>query len=368
MHSITLHCRTTSPLFLSGPDTDAPELRPPSIKGALRFWTRTICLGWPFDEQGDADHKHLLGQDEALFGGVTTGIQRSLVSVSIRHNEFRTVTGPSLNLQAGGKYLWYSLIVEGYQQDRKGIAANEPFAVILRSKDEGALKKAIAAFWMLAYFGSLGTRARRGAGAFEVVHAEGDSLPEGLHFSPGTDIKQFLAAGIQTVHRIFGTNQNRRSAEYSTLGRAWERKEFDSWEKAIDDIGQIMLSHRKATPNRNRALRKFTMTTLDQKAAFGLPVSVYEDNSVNFSEQGDDKYSRRASPVYISLIKHLGKTYWIVSELKGNLTPGGIHIEFHSKNPRATCPLDYDWEDTDNRLLTSFFQKLTTDGHSIDLK
>ncbi|MDX1909420.1 MAG: type III-B CRISPR module RAMP protein Cmr1 [Bacteroidia bacterium] len=368
MHSITFHCRTISPLFLSGPDTDLPELRPPSIKGALRFWTRAICLGWPWDN-GTANHKMLLSRDEALFGGVTTGVQRSMVSVSIRHNSFQTVTGPSLNLQAGGKYLWYSLIVDGYQQQRRGIAANEPFAVTLQSRDETALRQAVAAFWVLTFLGSLGTRARRGAGSFEVVHTEGMPLPEGLNFSMNADAKQFLASGLKSARRIFEVNPTTvRSNDYSTLGRLWVSNGVESWEKAVDHIGQTMLTHRKATPNRDRAKRTFTMTTLNQKAAFGLPVSVYEDNSVNFNGQDNDKYSRRASPVCISLIKHLGETYWIVSELKGKFTPDGIHIEFHSKNPRATCSLDYDWEDADNRLLTSFFQKLTTDGHAIDFK
>jgi CRISPR-associated protein Cmr1 len=353
-------------MFLSGADMDIPELRPPSIKGALRFWTRAICLRWPFDN-GSASHRNLLSRDEALFGGVTTGVQRSLVSVSIRHNSFQELTGRELNLQSGGKYLWYSLIVDGYQQDRKGIAASEPFAVTLQSKDEIALKKAVAAFWMLTYFGSLGTRARRGTGSFEVVCTEGYSLPEGVSFSPGSDIKSFLFSGIQSVYRIFDISRENRSVEYSTLGRVWVSKGFNSWERAIDNIGQIMLSHRKANPNRNRSLRKFTMDTLNQKAAFGLPVGVYEDHSVNFSEASNEKYSRRASPVCIGLVKQQNQIHWVVSELQGNLTPDGVNIEFHSKNSKATCRLDYEWEDADSRLLGSFFQKLTSDGYAINL-
>lgn len=365
--SITFHCQTICPMFLSGPDTDFPELRPPSIKGALRFWTRAISLGWPFDEQGTSDNKHLLKQDEVLFGGVTTGVQRSQVTVSIRHNTFQTVTGPSLNLEQGGKYLWYSLIVDGYQSERQGIAAGQLFAITLQSKDEAALKKAIAAFWVLTHFGALGTRARRGAGSFEVVSIEG-TLPEGVSFSSKSDIKRFLHAGLRTVHQIFGTSADKPSTEYSTLGRSWVSNECSSWEEAINHIGKMMLDHRKAIPNRDRTKRKFTMATLDQKAAFGLPVSVYEDTSVNFSGSSNETYSRRASPVFISLLKRSDRIYWVVSELLGKLTPDGVSIEFQSTNQRANCERNYTWATANDELLISFFDKLTANGYAVNQK
>ena len=42
MHKITFECETITPMFLSGADGATPELRPPSIKGALRFWWRAM--------------------------------------------------------------------------------------------------------------------------------------------------------------------------------------------------------------------------------------------------------------------------------------------------------------------------------------
>ncbi|MBK9462163.1 MAG: type III-B CRISPR module RAMP protein Cmr1 [Sphingobacteriales bacterium] len=42
MHTITFTCETITPMFLSGANQDVPELRPPSIKGALRFWWRAM--------------------------------------------------------------------------------------------------------------------------------------------------------------------------------------------------------------------------------------------------------------------------------------------------------------------------------------
>ncbi|WP_124398070.1 type III-B CRISPR module RAMP protein Cmr1 [Thermaurantimonas aggregans] len=42
MKTITFTCETITPMFLSGADQRVPELRPPSIKGALRFWWRAM--------------------------------------------------------------------------------------------------------------------------------------------------------------------------------------------------------------------------------------------------------------------------------------------------------------------------------------
>lgn len=42
MHKITFTCETITPMFLAGADGKTPELRAPSIKGALRFWWRAL--------------------------------------------------------------------------------------------------------------------------------------------------------------------------------------------------------------------------------------------------------------------------------------------------------------------------------------
>ncbi|WP_345894648.1 type III-B CRISPR module RAMP protein Cmr1 [Phaeodactylibacter xiamenensis] len=42
MESITFHCKVITPMFLAGADGQTPELRAPSIKGAMRFWWRAL--------------------------------------------------------------------------------------------------------------------------------------------------------------------------------------------------------------------------------------------------------------------------------------------------------------------------------------
>ncbi len=42
MRSITFECETITPMFLACADGKTPELRPPSIKGLMRFWWRAM--------------------------------------------------------------------------------------------------------------------------------------------------------------------------------------------------------------------------------------------------------------------------------------------------------------------------------------
>ena len=42
MQTITFECEVITPMFMAGADGTTPELRAPSIKGALRFWWRAM--------------------------------------------------------------------------------------------------------------------------------------------------------------------------------------------------------------------------------------------------------------------------------------------------------------------------------------
>ncbi len=42
MKTIEFECETITPMFLAGADGKTPELRPPSIKGLMRFWWRAM--------------------------------------------------------------------------------------------------------------------------------------------------------------------------------------------------------------------------------------------------------------------------------------------------------------------------------------
>ena len=94
MPSITATFRIVSPMYLAGAEQTTAALRPPSIKGALRFWWR--ALNWSRHWQDaatqpakDREHTALksLHQEEArLFGlAATEGGGRQGVFIRSRH-------------------------------------------------------------------------------------------------------------------------------------------------------------------------------------------------------------------------------------------------------------------------------------------
>ena len=360
MPNITFNCKVLSPLFSGGAYGDQAELRPPSIKGALRFWARAIAKHWIWEE-GKEEHKKLLQQDEELFGGVKMHQKKSLVSVEVRHGLPDVIKGGDLNECGQGlKYLLYSLVV--HNKDKEGFNAEFPFDVTLRSKDQMALNKAIAAFWALAYFGALGTRARRGAGAFEVVDCKRFELPDGISFRPGNNLAPFLKDGLQAASKIFAVPPKARSPKgYSTLGqKIWaSKKTHRDWDGALEEVGRLMFHYRqpkRPDPRFSDEEPRFTQQTLNQKAAFGLPVSVRneKENTVNFKpgqNSDDPNYDRRASPLWISLASSSSGIHWIVAKLEGDFMDRQSSIFFKNKKGRQ-----FTWPKEDDTALDEFLQ------------
>lgn len=75
MRSITFECEVITPMFLAGADGKTPELRPPSIKGLMRFWWRAM--------NGHLPPKKLKKREAEIFGGSGKNEGRSKISIRI---------------------------------------------------------------------------------------------------------------------------------------------------------------------------------------------------------------------------------------------------------------------------------------------
>ena len=89
MKTITFHCETITPMFLAGADGKTPELRPPSIKGALRFWWRAMnghLVEKKKDKNGKEywDYTELKKQEAEIFGGTD---RRSNFLITVKEKE-----------------------------------------------------------------------------------------------------------------------------------------------------------------------------------------------------------------------------------------------------------------------------------------
>lgn len=77
---LTANYRVVTPMFLSGADQTAAELRLPSFKGALRFWWRALAPA--------RDVQQLRDVEDFLFGSTRAGASR--VRMRLVQTEIRT--------------------------------------------------------------------------------------------------------------------------------------------------------------------------------------------------------------------------------------------------------------------------------------
>lgn len=271
---VELTLETITPLFLGGAEPNYPELRPASVRGALRFWLRALLGG----EVGD-DTATLYEQESAVFG---TTDQASPVVVRIsgklrEMGEFEQMLTRKGTL-SGFNYFFYSTRLK---PNRRVPLARDLFAkpedtprLILQPRakldDARSLQLAAASAWLLTNLGSLGTRARRCGGSIQVAKdgAVGalDGLPPFEVTAKDADgLCEHLLQGLKKVRALVGT-PNRPSLKYDVLHpdtcRVWvirgEGKGWLKWDEAVEAIGSAMRNFREVNPGKN--------------AIFGLPV------------------------------------------------------------------------------------------------
>ncbi len=184
----TLHVRLAAPAIVGGAGAridDPALLRPPSIKGMLRFWTRALAAvgGGDFREL----EKSLWGSTERQGISVTCS-QR--LSASTRHELF-----------------------PAREAVRMGMAHPDenPDSILVRFRlpnpDQKPQLRSVVWAWL--HLGSIGRRARRGYGALEHVPTPTDLLegflepPEVLPDDAGS-LARALVRGLDQVARNLG--------------------------------------------------------------------------------------------------------------------------------------------------------------------
>ncbi len=156
MEKITFTCETITPMFLSGADGVTPELRPPSIKGALRFWWRAM--------NGHLSLEDLKTKEDEIFGG-TDGRSKVLIRVKMLNNNLSKKYIKSLRNQSL-TYMAYG--VEERLYFDIGTKFNIIFTINEQNKDKylEIKNELIKSFSLLTHLGGLGAKSRNGFGAF----------------------------------------------------------------------------------------------------------------------------------------------------------------------------------------------------------
>jgi len=177
MQKIEANFEIVTPMFIGGADkTEPPEIRPPSIKGALRFWWRALHWGRYLQEaQGNKDQalQNLHQKEAELFGAAFRDDKygQGLCTLKLKNvvTKGTEESWPSNN-DPGAGFLGYGLDRTKEEPHRKAVSQGS-FTVCLILKKEindeqiTQLKNTLTMWGLL---GGAGSRSRRGFGSVAI--------------------------------------------------------------------------------------------------------------------------------------------------------------------------------------------------------
>lgn len=368
MEHLTFRLQVVTPLFLSGADQGIAELRPPSIRGALRFWFRAIAGAvLKYDWQA-------VKQAEALVFGSTD--RASLWLLRVR--SLTCATPGVSSFAAPLAYLGYGPI--GYEKRSKAYVAQRDYyppnsscqiEVYLRCSDPLLLQLLGATFWVWGHLGGLGSRVRRGFGgiSLKLESSNGLSVWPRAQVLDQNDVEklvQELQKGLEEACLIFARlprwlKENcpnlkprpRPTPEFFVLDRQFVelyvgQKIFNDWKEALETIGEALIQFRhERSPDHDLVLQfvappatssSHPQGTLE-KVRFGLPLNFYfRDLEAKASvtairelerngRKVKEEFDRRASPLMIRVLPLQGNACCVgLIRSKAEFLPSGSEL------------------------------------------
>ncbi len=338
--TVIFECETITPMFLRGADGRTPELRAPSIKGAMRYWWRSL--------QDYTQTKSLLEREINLFGGTGSSGKKSPVSIRVISKKNDISIGINLwdelnkekpdnkeyyiskNGSRGIHYLFYSVLPMNTRLDGPYIKSGSKFSVILSAYEHEPLQEASIAFMFLSIFGGLGSRVRRGAGSFDIIKVESTNTTSELNnilkaYLINKSLKNqegvcgFLRDIIES--NIVGTCANLNTVSSFKEVSLYVFGPQKSWKEAMDKIGVYYMNFR----NRNKG-------RIEETPNFGFPIRHKNGTTMMAGmdmgkKQKPNLLRRRASPIVIKVIRdNNGNYYPMMIWFKGRLLPEEYQI------------------------------------------
>ena len=328
MQIIEADYNIVTPMFIGGGDKqEAPEIRPPSIKGALRFWWRALQWGECLNSQNQdvsAALKDLHKQEAELFGAAAKdeAYGQGLCRIKLKNIQSKGIEKEwPKNNDAGAGFLGFGLdATQSGEPHRKAISQGS-FTVCLMLKSTtisieqvNQLKNTLILWGLL---GGLGSRSRRGFGSVAIKRLDDQDF-DFKHLDNYYKSINDLLRPIDLAPAIpLFTALN----EAMNIAQVGKHKDFI---RLMDQLGaQYKLARQEAGKGR-------------AKAPFGLPLA---------GNKGVADESRRSSP----LLMHI---HSVNNEFVAMVT--FIPAKFH-----------YDYRDGDTILfykaLQNFMNKVTID-------
>ena len=244
-------CEVLSPMFIGGAKPLDAELRPPTIKGALRFWWRAM--------HGNLDIKELKEKENEVFGsGGGDNPTKSKVWISVENisgqpqiKDFPESSKITVKTPKGEKkvrildYLAFGLtkfengrtIIE-----KKYFGQGTLFNIRLgydEKLDEKLQKEIELAFHFLSYFGGLGAKSRNGFGRFQILNAD-YKYDEIINLVKKFNFEKPSWTAFSTGAKIFQSKQD-----------------FNSWSAAVSFIGTLYVKNKININKKILKIKKF---------------------------------------------------------------------------------------------------------------
>lgn len=297
MQTIEASFEIVTPMFIGGGNPDEVELRPPSIKGALRFWWRALQWGqclqdaqlnlpgiYDLKDLSKEALKLLHRQEAELFGAAAkTGKNygQGLFFIKFKSLEKCTLqnTWPKNN-DAGAGYLGYGLDKTKEQAHRRAIQPTTfKLSLVLKKditeKQEAQLKQTVKLWGLL---GGLGSRSRRGFGSVNLITLDN----EPIKFANQDIYSQTIKGLLKTIKLAPAM------PIFTSLNEAMQIVVLDNsinytnYTLLMDEVGRQYKEARKSVNGLDRAV-------------FGLPLEGLRGRS--------DIENRRSSPLLLHIHK-----------------------------------------------------------------
>ncbi|TVR83506.1 MAG: type III-B CRISPR module RAMP protein Cmr1 [Rhodospirillales bacterium] len=382
MHAVRATFAVSTPLFLGGaqPEADAETVRPPSVKGALRFWWR--ALAW---SRLAGNLAEIRNEEARLFGSPAGARVGGQASFFLRFLRARSPTAPpplplgtvlkhgdGSVVGAGARYLGYGLM-EAFPNRKKGTEAGQLSRPCLWPAAEIAVEfisrepldpGIVEAVKLMGLLGGLGSRTRRGWGSLSLLSLEGAEQSWRAPRGPAS-YKQAL------LDVIGNGRQCDREPLYSAI---WRKTRIDIVGEGTDPlrllntVGEEMVCYRswghngKVLGNKQseqnfkddhdwfKASEKSTEIAdgRPRRFIFGIPHNY--SNKFGVTAQ---QFDRRASPLLIHVHRLADASYIaILTILYSDFLPSGERLKITSEHTTTFRDAAPEWS-----VLESFVDR-----------
>jgi CRISPR-associated protein Cmr1 len=329
MHTLTATYRIVTPMFLGDADQKATEIRPPSVKGALRFWWRALNWGRIRERcRNDAEALRELHKEEAeLFGAAaeenkSSGQARFLLRAEYTQDKDKKEI--VWDRFSGVQYL----LGQGLWHFREKLLRPCIFPGLLKLElrlkpiSEEQTQQLINALLALGLFGGLGSRSRRGLGSLAIQSIDDKST--GSIWVPNniSELKQAekrlalrlfenmppISAFSGHSHLDISLRNDKPFLLLNSIGEEFQL--YRSWGNKINPQGIHKVGDRQAEQNfpedhdgMRQAANGSKPSALPKRSVFGYPHNYFFSSDrakVDISPKGEGR-GRRASPLFIHI-------------------------------------------------------------------